>query len=335
MRNKKNKIILLSVFLVVLIALGTFVILNNISDKENNPKPDDKTFSESQTNDENNKDNGKSGKVSADDEYKKSGAFYYTEEFITESLHGGGSFNNIFKINGEFAVYKDRYLQNVKTKENIVKLPEGIGFNFAVNEEGFYDVGYDKDTKKIMFNSFDFEGTKKESIELKDFKGLIVDDSYIWSSDVKVTKNYLYFLARNNKGDDILHIYTKTGELKNSYDGVNCFDVDSSENVCMTVSFVMKDKNDEPHMVYMVNSETGEEIFKNTSYFLHKICFSEDESFIYGLDGKKGKINMHSVVNGYSLKPVFEFGIDSTYLIDDYIVDNMLIGKDDEIILSM
>lgn len=143
---------------------------------------------------------------------------------------------------------------------------------------------YDNDSKKIIANSFNNKGGNKKggSIELKDFKGRIADDSYIMIDHMIISDDYIYLSARTNTLPT-LHIFTKTGgELKHSYENVKSFDIDNKGNCVFTTagSEIL------PHGFYMVNSETGAEIFRNTSYRLEPIRFSGDGELIYGFDKK-------------------------------------------------
>ncbi len=310
MRNNKNRIILLSIVLITIIATGIFLV------KKNNDKESNIVLNKELDVVKENKGNEK----------KETDKFYYVEEFVGESLLDGDVFDKLFKYNGEIVKYKDGYFKNIKTGENIHKIPDGIEWKgeWIINEEGFWNVKYDADSKKVIVSSFDFDGNKKESIEIKKFKGNINHDSYIQVEDMKVTNDYIYLLSSTNT-QPILQIFTKTGDLKNSYENVTSFDVDNKDHCIYTT---WSSESFPYSGFFMIDSETGTEIFRNTSYKLEPIRFSEDGELIYGFDEK---IHIFSAKDGGFKRSIFEFGKDSTYLLDDYWFNDFIVGKDEEI----
>ena len=177
MRNNKNRIILLSIVLIAIIATGIFLV------KKNNDKESNIVLNKELDVVNKNKENDK----------KETDKFYYVEEFAGESLRSGAGFDKLFKYNDEIARYENGYFKNVKNQENIYRIPDVIEWEgyWIINEKGFWNVKYDADSKKVIVRTTDFDGNKKESIELKDFKGNIIDDSYIQVEDMKITDEYI------------------------------------------------------------------------------------------------------------------------------------------------
>jgi len=313
MLNNKKRLILLSVLLFAIIITGVFITLENkdSNSKKNEYANENETFQQ----------NNEKGKKELEE-------FYYIEEFVDESIWEYG-FDRIFKYNGKIVKFKGWFLQDIESKENIYEIPDvqSGGRYLCINEEEIWSAGYENDSKKIIANYFDNKGNKKGSIELKDFKGTIADDSYIMIDHMLISDEYIYLSARTNTLPT-LHIFTKTGELKYSYENVKSFDIDNKGN-CV---FTTEGSETLPRGFYMVNSETGAEIFRNTSYRLEPIRFSEDGELIYGFDKK---LNVFSAKDGGFKESIFEFGKDSTYLLDDYDIQDFMVGEEGDIYYSL
>lgn len=310
MENKKNRIIMLSVILLAIIITGVFITIRNNKD--------------SSTNKLDNKD---------DEKDVESDAFYYVEEFIGEEIWDEG-YDKFLKYDDKIVKFKGGekvYLQDVKSKEDIYQIPNRdnmLGANgYWIYENVFWNVEYDSKNEAVIASSFDDKGNKKDSIKLKDFKGDVIDNSYIQVEEMRVTEDYIYLLARADS-QPILQIFTKTGELKNSYENVTSFDVDNKGRCIYTTV----GSQSLPEGFFMVDSETGDEIFRNTSYILEPIRFSEDGNLIYGFDKE---LNVFDANSGTFIKSIFEFGKDSTYFLDDYDIQDFVVGKDEEIYYSL
>lgn len=318
MGNKKRTIAL-SLILLAIIVIGVFFIIksNNYNSANDNKSSGIETFGENKND------------IEMENEREK---FYYVESFIEEE--GWDGFYNLLKYDDKIVRLVDgekAYLRDFKSKENIYEIPNGdmiLGNGHWICDNVFWSVRYDKENENIIVYSFDNNGNVKDSIELKNFKGQIFDDSYIMVSEMRVTNDYIYLLATTNTMP-ILHIYNKTGELKSSYKNVFSFDVDDRQRCIYT----MTASKDLPISgFFMVDSASGDEIFKNTSYRLDPIRFSEDGKYIYGFDEK---INVFDSNDGRFIKSIFDFGKDSTYLLDDYYIRDFMVGKDEELYFSL
>ncbi|MBU5427548.1 ABC transporter substrate-binding protein [Tissierella pigra] len=319
MENKRNKIIILSVILLFIIIVGVFFIIKNkdYNSTESNKYDGNETFGE------NKNDTEKGG---------ESERFYYVENFIGEEEWNG--FYNLLRHDDEIVRIIDGeklYLREFKTEENIYEIPNKeiiSGNGYWIYENVFWNVNYDKESEDVIVSSFDKKGNEKDRIALKDFKGHIYDNSYIYVMEMRVTKNYIYILAGTDT-QPILQIFTKTGELKNSYKNTMSFDVDYKERCVYTTTST----EDLPVSgFFMIDSANGDEIFQNTSRKLNPIRFSEDGKLIYGFDEK---INVFNSNDGEFIKTAFEFGRDSTYLLDDYYIKDFMVGKNDELYFSL
>lgn len=313
MGNKKT--VVLSIILLAIIAIGAIFIVkrNNYNSANDNKFSGKETFEENLENSEMEK-------------------FYYVENFIEEE--GWDSHYNLFKYDDKIVRFIDgekAYLRDFKSKENIYEIPNGdmiTGNGHWICDNVFWSVRYDKENENIIVYSFDNNGNVKDRIELKNFKGQIFDDSYIMVSEMRVTKDYIYLLASTNT-TRTLHIYNKTGELKYSYENVSSFDVDAS---CHCIYTMTASKDLPISGFFMIDSASGDEIFKNTSYRLDPIRFSEDGEYIYGFEEK---INVFDANDGRFIKSIFDFGKDSTYLLDDYYIRDFMVGKDEELYFSL
>ena len=312
--NNKKRAILLSILLLIILVTGVFIIIRNKdNNKENKYGNGDETFQESK-----------------DNEKKETEKFYYVEEFVDEVVWEGNGYDKIFKYNGKIVRFKGDSLQDIKSKENIYEIPDNItlrGGYWLINEDEIWNIKYDSNIKQIIASSFDNKGNKKGNIELKDFKGKIVDDSYIMVEHMRVSDDYIYLSAQTNT-QPTLHIFTKEGELKYSYESVSSFDVDNKGR-CI---FTTQGSTSLPYGFYMVDSEKGTEIFRNISYRLNPIRFSEDGEFIYGFDKN---LNVFHAKDGSFKESIFEFGKDSTYLLDDYDIKDFMVEKDGDIYYSL
>lgn len=312
MGNKK-RIITLSVMLLFVIIIGTFFIM-----KDNN-----------HNNVTNNKNNGNEA---FQEDKSESDEFYYTENFIGEEEWDGNY--NLFKYDDQIVKIIDGekpYLKELKSGRNIYEIPNKDMISASghwIDDNVFWNVKYDKETGTVMVSSFDNKGNKKDSIELKDFKGNIFEDSYIYVGGMRVNKNYIY-LQTATDSRSILQIFTKTGELKNSYENVISFDVDDKERCVYTT---VASKESPVSGFFMIDSASGDEIFQNTSYRLNPIRFSDDEKLIYGFNKKN---NVFDSNDGTFKRSVFEFGKDSTYFLDDYYIRDFMVGKDEELYYSL
>ncbi len=311
MKNNKNKIVILSIILLAIIITGVSITMRNNKNSSTN------------TNEPDNKDAEKD---------IESDAFYYVENFIGEEIWDFG-YDKFLKYDDKIVKISDgekAYLKDLKSKEDIYQIPNDnmlSASGYWIYKNVFWNVDYDSKSEAVVVSSFDNKGTKKDNIELKDFKGRVTDNSYIQVEEMRVTEDYIYLLARTDS-QPIFQIFTKTGELKNSYENVTSFDVDNKGRCIYTTSGF----ESLPSGFYMVDSETGAEIFRNTSYILEPIRFSEDGNLIYGFDRK---INVFDVNSGTFIKSIFEFGKDSTYLLDDYDIQDFMVEKDGEIYYSL
>lgn len=308
MKSKKNRIIILSAILLVVIVTGVFITVKNNKDNITNS---DKLGNENT------------------EKHIETDEFYYVENFIGEEEWKDGFYRflkydeKIVKFTGEERIG----LTELRSKENIYEFPnENIRANeWWIDNNIFWNVKYDEKSKMFVANSFDKDGNQIDKIELKDFKA-IVDDSIVYIKEMKVIGDYIYILAYD--GEPIFQIFDKTGELKNSYRNIRSFDAD-----------------DKGHCIYsntkgfcMIDSATGDEIFANSSYLTWPIRFSEDGNFIYGFGGEQGSprmVNVFDTSNGVFLKSIFDFRKYSTYLLDDYEVVDFMVGKDEEIYCAL
>lgn len=308
MRNKRK--IILSIVLLAIIITGIFFLIRNKGREDENINS---VLEESIEVDENNK-------------------FYYVEEFISENI--SDSYDKFFKYDNRIVriINSDEaYLQDLKSKENIFRFQNEedvlMANGFWIHKEMFWNIKYDSQSKNVVVKSFDYEGNEKEQIVLKDFKGEISDDGYIDIEDIKVTDNYIYLITYNDSRPQspILQIFTKTGELKITYDDVVSFDVDSKGRYIYTVDSLNF------RGFFMIDSESGNEIFRNTDNILEPIRFSWDGNLIYGFDIMDGNIKAFDEKGHMVKESVLKFGEDTTYLLDDYYVENFAFGEDDEI----
>lgn len=310
MRNQKNRVIILSVILTAIIITGIFLIKSN-KGKESNIK------SSKELNTELNKDSD----VATD-------VFYYVEDFLEEEDRW--EFNSLFKYHDKIIKFTgdDKvYLTELKSKENIYEFPyEDMKVNeWHIYQNTFWHIRYDKESDAVIVSSFDKDGNEKDRITLKDFKGYI-DDSGAYVKSMKITNDYIYVLTYDGK--PIFQIFDKKGELKNSYRDVDSYDADDKGRL------IYSNKTG----FYMIDSETGDEIFENASYCSNPIKFSEDGNYIYGFGSitpDPRMINVFDANNGEFIKTVFDFRKYATYLLDDYNVYDFIVGKDEEIYCSL
>lgn len=318
----RNRIIFLSVILIAIVATGIFLLMR---DKDHNSMNDisgeDEAFKED-TND---------GYVEEENK-TQSDSFYYVENFVEEE---DWAINEMFlKYEGKIVkVAEDKkiYLKDLENKEDIyeIKNEHIISANgLWIEDNIFWSTKYDSERGAVIVKSFDNEGNEKDNIELKDFKGVIIDNSYIQVKEMKVVGDYIYLLLQTNT-QPILQVFTKSGELKISYENVDSFDVNHKGHCVFTT--ISSEKF--PYRgFFMIDATSGDEIFRNTSYELNPVRFSADKKQIYGFDGK---VHLFDAESGKFVKTVFEFGKDSTYLLDDYHIKDMMVGKNDEIYFSL
>lgn len=306
MGNNKKRVILLSVLLLIILVIGIFVVIRNRDNNKN------ESFQEGK---------GDSG--------KESNKFYYVEEFIDESIWEGNGYDKLFKYSEKIVRFKNGFLQDIKAKENIYEIPdiEYDGGYLCISENEIWNVKYNNDSKKIIINYFDNKGNKKGSIELKDFKGEILDDSYIMVEDMKVTDDYICILTYNDSRPSrpILQIFTKAGELKHTYDDILSFDVDSKGRCIYTVDRL------DIRGFFMIDLESGSEIFRNDQYILSPIRFSWDGKLICGFDIMNGNIKAFDEKGIIVIDSLLEIGEDTTYFLDDYVMRDLTLGEDEEI----
>lgn len=312
MKDSKKTTILLSVLLLIIFLTGMFIIIKNKDNKENKYANGNKSFQDNRNNQE-----------------LESDKFYYIEEFAGELAWEGNGYDKLINYNGEIARLENGVLKGIKSKQEIYDIPymEYDGGYMYINGKEVWNIKYDNDIKKVIAKSFDYEGNEQNNIELNDFQGLIVDDSYTMIDHIKISDDYIYLSAHTN-AFPTLHIFTKTGDLKYSYENITSFDVDNKGNYIYTTA---GSESLQPGF-YMISSETGTEIFKNTSYQLNPIRFSHDGELIYGFDKK---INAFSAKDGRFKESIFDFGMDSTYLLDDYEIQDFLVSEEGDIYYSI
>lgn len=310
---KNARVVLLSLLLLIILVSGVFIVIRN---KGNNREVEytngNETFQRVKKT-----------------EKRENEEYYYVEDFLDESIWEGRGYDKILKYNEKIARFEGGYLQDIKSKENIYKIPDidYYGGYLCIREDEVWNVKYDNESKRVIANSFDNSGNKKNSIELKDFKGVVFNDSYIIVEEIKITDDYIYLLSSTNT-QPILQIFTKTGELKSSYENVRSFDVDDKGR-CI---FSTVGREGFASGFFLIDSATGGELFRNTSYLLKPIRFSEDGNLIYGFDEK---LNVFDANSGTFIKSLFEFGKDSTYFLDDYDIQDFMVDKNGDIYYSL
>ncbi|SCG82588.1 hypothetical protein DW1_0981 [Proteiniborus sp. DW1] len=311
MREQKNRVIILSVILIAIIVTGILLTKNN-EGKESSIKSNEELKTEINENPD----------VTTD-------AFYYVEDFLGEEEYRQG-FNRLFRYHDQvvkFAGDDKVYLEELKSKENIYELPyEDMELSeWYICQNTFWHIRYDKESNAVIVSSFDSEGNEKDRITLKDFKGYI-DDYGVYVKSMKITNDYIYILTYDD--EPIFQIFDKKGELKNSYRDIVSYDADNNGRLIYsnTTGF------------YMIDSETGDELFANSNYNVNPIRFSEDGNYIYGFGSvvpDPRMINAFDANNGEFIREIFDFRKYATYLLDDYIVHDFIVGKDEEIYLSL
>lgn len=308
--NNKNRIIILSILLIVIIITGCLFLMSN-------NHPDGKNDFEVT-----NKDPEEEKDIESD-------SFYYVEDFIGEEEWRDG-FYRLLKYDGKIVKFtgeKKLYLTELKTNEDIYEFPgEDIRANeWGIYKNDFWNIRYDEEGKTVIASSFDKDGNENERIVLKDFQGTIYE-SVAYVKEMKITKDYIYILTFDN--EPLFQIFDKKGELKNSYRGIVSFDTDDTGRCIYS----------NQRGFTMIDSETGDKTFENSSYIARPIRFSEDGNFIYGFGAEPGSprtINMFDANDGLFLKSIFDFRKYSTYLLDDYSVIDFMIGKDEEVYCSL
>lgn len=314
----KNKAIALSIALLAIIVAGVYFII-----KDNDNEDPANKFSEKTTDIET---------VEASNKTEK---YYYVEQFLDEKAWD--NFYNLFKYDDKIVKLVEgkngekSYLKDFKSNEKLYEISNNdiiSGAGYWIYQNEFWNVRYDAESESVIVRSYDSNEEVKDKIELKGFKGVIEDNSYIQIEEMRVTEDYIYLLTRTYTMP-MLQIFTKEGELINSFENVYSFDVNNrNQYIFSTVGF----ENFPYQGLFMIDVETGNEIFRNTSYILEHIRFSMDEKFIYGFEEK---IHVFDVNNGTFIKSVFEFGIDSTYLLDDIECRDFMVGEDEELYFSL
>lgn len=319
--SKRNRKIILSLILIFIIITGTFFLMKDNDNYSDDKAKENETFQE----DGSNKNTKKQKDVVGD-------TFHYVEKFIGEED---------WAISEMFLRYDEKIVKimekekisliDLENKENIYEFSNEdiiMANGWWIEDNIFWNIKYDGENEIVIVRSFDNKGNEKDNIGLKGFKGIVIDNSYILVRDMKVSEDYIYLLSQTNT-QPILQIFTKSGELKISYENVDSFDIDN-EGHCV---FTTTSSQEFPYRgFFMIDPANGDEIFRNTSYVLRPIRFSDDKKLIYGFDKK---INIFDAENGKFIKSVFEFGKDSTYLLDDYDIKDFMVGKDGEIYLSL
>ncbi len=318
--NKKNKIIILSVILLSIIVIGSLLVKNNTKDKS-----DKNNFNSKNTFEEANKD----FEIGKDIDFNN---FHYVEKFLGEED---------WAMSETFLRYSDKivkimgsekfYLEDLENEKELYEFPNEdmtTANAWWIQDDIFWTVKYYKEIEKVKVRSFDQTGNMIDDIILQNFEGEIFDNSYIMVNEMQISDDYIYILSRTTS-QPILQVFTKSGELKITYEGVSSFDVDEKGRFIYT-RFSSREFPDSGF--FMTDLTNGDEVFRNASYRPSPIRFSKDKKFIYGFDEK---VLVFEADSGKFIKSVFEFGKDSTYFLDDYDIKDLMIGENGELYFSL
>lgn len=313
--EKKKRIILVILLLLVVVA-GAFVLIKTGKKSNVNTKPGVKEVSKE------NKD-----------------VFFYKEELIGKEIYDFSNqlFFSKFK-SSSVKFFSDNgrcYLMDMKTKDKVCEVPNKeilLSSGYWIDKDNnFWTVHYDKEKLKVIVNAYNEKGDKVKEIELKDYKGIIYN-SCIQTNEMRTDDLFIYVLSKT-RTQPVLQIFTKNGELKHSYENVYSFDVDGKGNCFYSARSTPEFPYDG---IFEINSNSGEEICRNTSKTPDFIRYNPAENMIYGVNIRKGRtIDLFSAETGDYVKSIFEFGKDSTYTADAYAFQDFMVGDKGELYFSL
>ncbi len=254
-------------------------------------------------------------------------SFYY-KEMNSEKVFEGSPGKKLFYR------YKNQWVKAV-LKEQMVAF-EGLdsgAFLFEVPWSMFSSSGFDLSSDGFLWTAsvnsseqtleikkHDIEANLLETITLNDLGAFFVEEE-VYLKGLQVQADHIYLLGETESNPQ-LQVYDMAGDLKYTHASVDCFDVNVNGD------FVVQKGDSEG--------------FNFQGYFGYRIAdgteFMRNEKFMpllikYNLDYSKLLLVGESVLladphTGKILRPLLEFGVDTSYLLDDLVVSDLILTEE-------
>ena len=312
--SKKTKQVILGVVLLAVITVG--IIALKVSNNRN-------------------KDVQKVEKTAAVNSNEK--LFYYVEKKLYEEHN---VFEDIacrfvnYKGNVAKAIYsiegKPTKLESMKNTSYITTIPDEVSMSsgYWIDENSnFVTVKYNKEKKAVLVRTLDKDGNEVEKpVALKEFGGMINDDSYINVMEFRIDTKYIYLVSAANPRP-ILQIFNKDGSLHKNYADIDSFEIDNMGKIYIPF-------NDKYNGFEKINVESGEvEYSIRTKILPNHIRYNKGKDAVYVMDDNG--VTRYNASDGKNEKNIFTFGKDSTYVLDSLQVRDFFVGNEEDLYISL
>ena len=226
-------------------------------------------------------------------------------------------------------------LANMKTMKNVADVPHEVIANstgYWIDEDSnFVTVNYNKEKKAVLVRTFDKNGKEvKEPVALKEFGGLIKNDSYINIDEFRTDSKYIYLLSVTNHFP-IFQIFNKDGSLHKDYTDIGSFDIDYKGSIYTT--FGVSDEHKYSGFE-KIDVESGKVQYSvKTENHPNFIRYNKEKDSVYVMDYKE--ITRYNASNGKNGKNIFTFGKDSTYVLDSIYPRDFFVGSEEDLYIAL
>lgn len=254
-------------------------------------------------------------------------AFYY-KEMNSEKVFEGSPGNKLFYR------YKNQWVKAV-LKEQMVAF-EGLdsgAFLFEVPFSMFNSSGFDLSSDGFLwttsFNSseqtleikkHDIEANLLETITLNDLGAFFVEEE-VYLKGLQVQADHIYLLGETESRPQ-LQVYDMAGDLKYTHANVDCFDVNVNGD------FVVQKADSEDfnyHGYFGYRIADGTEFMRNEKFMPLLIKYNLDYSKLILVGESVLLADPHT---GKILRPLLEFGVDTSFLLDDLVVSDLILTEE-------